>query len=242
MADLRKETHGAGSMSGVNVIVLAYDNRQSERDGKVAHYLDARIHPGDRRGPGQTNLALVSKAQPKAQSGFDNTARYSATQFEAIKQAAGDNVSDLTLLDGKVVGKIYGLKADLLINQQKEVILNTTKLAPSDLSVKPNAEGKDIRTQMFDAQRAAKAARDEAAKAAKETTVEAPAAEAPVVETPATEEPAAEAAAPKKAPARKPAAKKAPAKAAAARKPAAAKVLVGAGGPETPATEEPQLG
>lgn len=240
MADLRKETHGAGSMSGVNVVVMAYDNRKSERDGKVAVYLDARIHPGDKRGPGQTNLALVSKKQPKATSGYDNTARYSETQFAAIQAAAGDNVTDLTTLNGEVVGKIYGLKADLLINQQKEVILNTTKLAASDLSVKANAEGKDIRTQIFDAQRAASAARDAATKA-KESAVETPAAEAPAVEEPAAE-PADTKPAAKKAPARKPAATKAPAKTATARKATAAKALVGAGGVEAPASDEPQLG
>jgi hypothetical protein len=229
MADLRKETHGAGSMNGVNTVVIAYDNRKSERDGKTAFYLDARIHPGDKRAPGQTNLALVSKRDEKSPTGFNNMERYSESQFDAIKEAAGDNVTDLTTNKGEVVGKIYGVKADLLITQQKSVILNTQKIGASDLSVKDNAEGKDIRTQIFDAQRAAKAARDGAS-----TTAEA------VVETPAVETPAVEEAKPaaKKPAARKPAAKKAPA----ARKPAAAKVLVGAGGVEAPASDEPELG
>lgn len=236
MADLRKETHGPGSMSGVNVVVIAYDNRKSEKDGKTAFYLDARIHPGDRRGPGQTNLALVSKRDEKSPKGYNNMSRYTESQFDAIKEAAGDNVTDLTTQTGDVVGKIYGLKADLLVNQQKEVILNTKKLQGSDLSVKPNAENKDIRTQIFDAQRAAQAARRGVEA---EAAVETPTAEA-AVETPAVEEPKAEAKpAAKKTTTRKPAA----AKTAAARKPAAAaKALVGAGGVEAPASDQPELG
>lgn len=212
MADLRKETHGPGSMKGVNLVVIAYDNRVHEgKDGQSAtHYLDARIHPGDRRAAGQATLALVSKKDERSPSGYNNSARYSASQFDAIKEAAGDNVTDLTKVDGTVVGKIYGVKADLLVSNG-DVIANTKTVEASELSVAPDEKGRDIQTQIFDTIKASKAAR-EAAK------------------TPAPEpEPAVEE--PKKAAAKRPSRAKA--------KPAP--VLVGAGGPEV-SSDEPELG
>lgn len=176
MADLRSKTHGEGALEDVNLVVMAYDKRvaRNKETGEIStHYLDARIHPGDRRGPGETNLALVSKKDEKSPTGYNNSARYSAGQFAAIQKAAGDNVADLTLKDGEVVGKIYGVKANLLINNG-EVIINTKTLAATKLSVQPNAEGDDIRKQIFDSMAKATAAR-EAAKAAQ---AEAPATEA----------------------------------------------------------------
>lgn len=191
MADLRKETHGPGSMKGVNLVVIAYDNRVAKKDDKITtHYLDARIHPGDTRAPGQTTLALVSKKDPKSPSGYNNSARYSAGQFAAIQEAAGDNVTDLTNQAGAVVGKIYGVKADLLISNS-EVIANTKTLEPTELSVGPDASGKDIRAQIFESMKAAKDARSAAAAAAAAVELETPAVGTPVT-TPAAsvEEPA----------------------------------------------------
>ncbi|MET0885696.1 MAG: hypothetical protein ABWX92_04525 [Mycetocola sp.] len=216
MVDLRKETHGAGSMKGVNLAVIAYDNRVASKDGEVTtHYLDARLHPADRRAPGQTTLALVSKPDKNSPSKFNNSARYSASQFAAIKEAAGDNVTDLTNQANEVVGKIYGIKADLLISGG-DVIANTKTLEASELSVGPDAEGRDIRTQIFESMKAAKDARA-AAKS------DAPEAEAPVAE-------AAEAA---------PAAK---AKATRTRKAAAPKPELVTAGASAAASTEPELG
>jgi hypothetical protein len=217
MVDLRRETHGANSMKSVNLAVIAYDNRVAKKDGEITtHYLDARLHPADRRAPGQTSLALVSKPDKDSPSKFNNSARYSASQFNSIKEAAGDNVTDLTNKDGDVVGKIYGIKADLLISSG-DVIANTKTLEASEFSVGPDAEGRDIRTQIFESMKAAKDARA-AAKAA-----DAPEAEAPVAEAAAA------------APAAK-------AKATRTRKAAAPKPeLVTAGAPAA-ASNEPELG
>lgn len=217
MADLRKETHGPGSMKGVNLAVISYDNRVAKKDDVVTtHYLDARIHPGDTRAPGQTSLALVSKKDAKSPTGYNNSARYSAGQFEEIQKAAGDNVADLTNTAGEVVGKIYGVKADLLITSSKEMIANTKTLEASDFSVGDNEAGKDIRTQIFDSMKEAKNARTAAAAEAPEAV----AAEAAPVEV---------------APA---------AKAKAARKPKAAKPeLVSVAAEATQASsDEPELG
>jgi hypothetical protein len=203
MADLRKETHGPGSMKGVNLAIIAYDNRVAKKDDKVTtHYLDARIHPSDRLNKDQVTLALVSKRDEKSPTGYNNSARYSAGQFDAIVEAAGDNVTDLTNQKGDVVGKIYGVKADLLISNN-DVIANTKTLEKSDFSVGPDKDGKDIRTQIFDSMNAAKTAREEAKKAAGAETA-APEAEAPVAEAAAAEAPAAEEKATKPKAARKP--------------------------------------
>jgi hypothetical protein len=235
MADLRKEIHGPGSMNGVELVVFAYDNRiaKDKVSGKTTtHYLDLRIHPEDRRAPGQTNLALVSKKDDKSPTGYNNSARYSAGQFEAIEQAAGDNVQPLTNQKGEVVGKIYGIKADLLINNG-EVIANTKTVAASELNIEPQGN-LDIRGRIFESMKEAKAAKGAVAtpEVAAEAAVEAPVAAAEVA---AEEKPAA------KATAKKPAARKP-----ATRKPAAkAKELVGAGvGTEAPvaSSDEPGLG
>lgn len=176
MADFRKETHGAGSMKGVNLVVIAYDNRVAKKDDVVTtHYLDARIHPDDRRAAGQTTLALVSKKDEKSPSGYNNSARYSASQFEAIQTAAGDNVTDLKNQDGTVVGKIYGIKADVMVSSEG-VIANTKTVEASELSVADDEKGRDIRARIFDSQRTAKAAAQAAKAAAPEKAAEAEAA------------------------------------------------------------------
>lgn len=160
MVDLRSSTHGAGATRAVNLVVLAYDDRvTSGDDGQVAlHYLDARVHPGDRRAPGETDLALVRRTGDRAVSGFDNSVGYSARQLASIEAAAGGNVTELTDATGEVIGKGYGVKADLLIDGG-HVVVNTKTLAPTPLSVGPDADGRDIRAQIRESMIAARIAR-----------------------------------------------------------------------------------
>ncbi|MCY1718499.1 hypothetical protein OVA26_16305 [Microbacterium sp. SL62] len=169
MANFRKDTYGPGSMKGVELVILAYDNRVAkDGEGKVTtHYLDARIHPEDRRAAGQATLALVSKKDEKSPSGYNNSARYSAGQMASIKEAAGANVTDLTMQDGTVVGKIYGVKADL-ISGNEGVVANTKTLVPSEFSVQPDAAGKTIRQREFDVTNATKLAKQQAQEARNE--------------------------------------------------------------------------
>ncbi|ROR75974.1 hypothetical protein SAMN06295974_3881 [Plantibacter flavus] len=212
MVDMRKEVHGANSLKDVDLVVISYDNRVASKDGVVTtHYLDVRLHPEDKRAKGQTSLALVSKKDEKSPTGYNNSSRYTASQFASISEAAGANVTDLTDSAGTVVGKIYGVKADLLINNG-ELIANSKTLAPSELSVEPNAAGQDIRTQIFASMKAAKDAK---------------AAAAPAV--------AAEA-----APAE--AASAAPAKPKTARKPRVAKPELATVAAGAPAADQPELG
>lgn len=161
MVDLRSSTHGAGATRAVNLVVLAYHDRvESGDDGQVAlHYLDARVHPGDRRAPGETDLALVRRTGDRAVSGFDNSAGYSARQLASIEAAAGGNVTDLTDATGEVIGRGYGVRADLLIDGG-HVVLNTRTLAPTPLSVRPDADGRDIRSQIRESVVAARRTRE----------------------------------------------------------------------------------
>jgi hypothetical protein len=149
MVDLRFRTHGHGATTGVNLVVLAYDDRVDiDGDGAVTHHhLDVRVHPGDRRAPGETDLALVPLKHDDAAHGHRRTARYTAAQFASIVGAAGANTAALADANGQRAGAAYGVKADLLI-ADGDVVVNTRTLAPTDLSVGPDARGRDIRSQV----------------------------------------------------------------------------------------------
>ncbi|OAN40203.1 hypothetical protein [Microbacterium sp. H83] len=156
MVDLRACTHGVGATKSVNLVVLAYDDRvaSSEDGGSTTHYLDARVHPGDRRAPGETDLALVRRTGERATAGFDNSAGYSAGQLASIEEAAGGNVTELTDPSGAVVGRGYGVRADLLIDGG-HVVVNTRTVGPTPLSVGPDVRGRDIRRQIEESTAAA---------------------------------------------------------------------------------------
>ncbi|GAA1250902.1 hypothetical protein JOF42_002464 [Microbacterium phyllosphaerae] len=148
MVDLRSRTHGPGATQGVNLVVMAYDDRVvSDQDGAVTYYLDARVHPADRRAPGQTNLALVSKTSAEAVTRFPNSARYSPLQLASIVETAAGNTAALTDPTGSVIGMAYGVRADLLINDG-EVVVNTKTLSTTELSVRADEDGMDIRAQI----------------------------------------------------------------------------------------------
>lgn len=185
MVNLRKDTHGPNSMSGLNVAVLAYDRSvaKNKETGEISsHYLDARLHPDDARAAGQSTLALVSEPDPKSRSGYNNSKPYAASQFAEIQKAAGDNVAPLLTKDGTEVGKIYGVKVDGMV-RGKGLVMNTKTLQPSEMSVQPTAEG-DIQKRIFDSQSAAKEAKaqSKAQQAEGQTQEQTAQAEAPAVE------------------------------------------------------------
>lgn len=187
MVDVRKETQGENSMKGVELFVMAYDSNvhKDKETGEIKnHYLDVRMHPEDRRADKQSNLALVSKTKEyDGKKVYDNKAPYAAKQMDAIKEAAGDNKTPLLTKDGKEIGTIYGVKADLMVGNGRNLLINTKTLESTDKSVQPDAEGKSVLTRSFEkvipfkeaqeAARAEKAAADKEAKAA-EAQAEAP--------------------------------------------------------------------
>nr|WP_201469882.1 hypothetical protein [Microbacterium hydrocarbonoxydans] len=156
MVDLRSRIHGAGATRGVNVVVVAYDARVVTEGDVALHHLDARVHPGDRRAPGETDLALV----PAAAGGrWEHSAPYTADQLASIATAAGDNATELVDSRGEVVGRVYGVRADLLIDDGA-VVVNTKTLSATELSVRPDAHGREILVQIEDSMRLARRTRD----------------------------------------------------------------------------------
>lgn len=160
MVDLRSKIHGPRAMHGVNLVVLAY--HEAPEDGgsgaPTALRLDARVHPGDRRAPGETDLALVPDRSGDPVPGRDNTASYSARQLASIQRAAGPNTSEVRDDRGAAIGRAYGVRADLVIHDGA-VMLNTRTLGPTELSVGPDAEGRDIRAQISESEAVARRTR-----------------------------------------------------------------------------------
>lgn len=161
MVDLRSRTHGPGATKSVNLVVLAYADRvdSGDADDEIVHHLDARVHPGDRRAPGETELALVPSKAESSDRGFENSARYTAAQLAAIVETAGENTTPLLDARGAIVGHAYGVKADLLINDG-DVVVNTKTLEATDLSVDVDEGGRDIRAQIDGSTAAARSARE----------------------------------------------------------------------------------
>ncbi len=140
----------------MNVVVVAYDARVVTEGDVALHHLDARVHPGDRRAPGETDLALV----PAAAGGrWEHSAPYTADQLASIATAAGDNATELVDSRGEVVGRVYGVRADLLIDDGA-VVVNTKTLSATELSVRPDAHGREILVQIEDSMRLARRTRD----------------------------------------------------------------------------------
>lgn len=174
MVDVRKDTRGPGAMKGVDLAVIHYDNAKHEVDGKVVtQWADVRVHPDSDLGKGQSNLALVTK-NGKDGAGPNRTHPYKTSQMDKVIEAAGDNVAPLLDKDGTKVGNVYGVKADLMI-PDKDMMFNSKKLEPSDLSV-ATENGVTIMDRIIEAQSTAKAAK------AAEATVEAPEDQAQVEE------------------------------------------------------------
>ncbi|KIA73391.1 hypothetical protein ANMWB30_23180 [Arthrobacter sp. MWB30] len=160
---------GEGSMTGVNLIVVTYDNNAT-KDGKT-QYLDAQINAQDARGPEQTNLHLVTnRSEADGKTRFSNGAPYSTKQFEAIKEAAGDNY---VRLDSGA--HVYAVKANVMpASRGNGLVINTKSLASSDFGIDEHV----IEAQR-DSSKAAKEAREAAVEAgAPEAQAEGPEVEA----------------------------------------------------------------
>lgn len=171
MANLK----GPGSMKGVNLVAVTFPNSVT-RDGK-SRYLDVQVDAKDPRGPGQTNLHLVTERvkDKQDQDRINNGAPYSTAQFAAIKEAAGTNV--VTLPNG---AEVYSVKADLMPSSRKTgLVLNTKTVVASDFT----NDAKVLDNQFASVKEAkdAKAAQAAADKAA-ETQATAPQADAAVAD------------------------------------------------------------
>ena len=157
-------------MTDVNLVAVTYDN-STTKDGKESQYLDVQVDGRDPRGKGQTNLHLVSeRTEFEGKTRYNNSAPYTKKQFDAIKEAAGDNKTPVINKDGQEVGTLYAVKASVMpAGTGKGLVINTAKpMSTSEFKV----DAKTLTGQM-DAVRDAKAAKA----AAKEAAAPAPEAE-----------------------------------------------------------------
>jgi hypothetical protein len=164
MANLK----GPGSMKAVNLIAVTYDNSVT-KDGK-SRYLDVQVNAQDQRGPGQSNLHLVTeRVKRDGKERINNGAPYSTAQFDAIKEAAGTNV--VRLSNG---AEVYSVKADLMPSSRKSgLVLNTKTVESSDFTIDDK-----VLDNQFASAKAAKEAKASEAPQAAEAQAEAPQAEA----------------------------------------------------------------
>jgi len=189
--DFRKQTRGENATKQVPLAIAFYDNgvAPSRKDpSKVGAYFGSAYgHPDAPIGKDQTNLALLTeRKEVDGEKRYNHATAFYPEQMAAIKDAAGDNVAPLLDKDGNRRGTVYGVTADLM-SVRREIdgetkavgfMPNTKTLGPSDLPV-AEVDGKTITQRIYNAERAAVAARDAKAAEAKQST---PVAEAQVAE------------------------------------------------------------
>lgn len=171
--DFRKETRGENSTRGIDGVISFYDNgvAPDKKDpSKIGVYFGAAYaHPDSAIGKDQTNLALLTERKEvtgedgKSATKYNHSVGFYPEQMEAIKAAAGDNVSPLLDEKGVRRGWNYGVKFDAMSVRRngKNVgfMPNTKTLAPSELSV-AEVDGKTINQRIFEAAQAAREARE----------------------------------------------------------------------------------
>lgn len=173
---------GKGSMSGKNLLVVAYDSSIGKGDGGKLNFLDVQLDHRDPAGPGQSNLHATSK-QSKNKDGsamtkngkqlYDHNVNYYDKQLDAIKEAAGPNTEPLLTNEGEPVGTVYAVKGNLMSNPRGPGLMVNTKEGQLEQSELPKI-GPDTMKAQYDSASAASAE----ARAAKAAQKEEPAAEA----------------------------------------------------------------
>lgn len=166
MANFSRKTYGEGVTKGVDLVVSVYDNAHWTREGRSGVFVQETIHPDSPRAAGQQFLGL--KSIPQGEGRTNKNENRTPNQFDAMVAAAGDNVSDLKDQAGRVVGKNYGIKADVMFaggGKDKDgkptpryALANSKTYGPSELSV-AEVDGRTINDRIFASQEEAKAAR-----------------------------------------------------------------------------------
>ena len=175
-------------MKGRNLVIASLDSHvpTAEKGGAdKGRYLDVQLNAADIRANtpevGQANLHAVTRKGPDGRT--SNEAFYSASQFEAIKAAAGDKTQPIMSKDGKTqIGTVYSIQADLTPAKGKAtgLVIDTSKPMqagpdiPADILKQQGAymhQASEAKKEAMAAQRAVPAV---------ETQAEAPEAEAQV--------------------------------------------------------------
>lgn len=127
---------GEGSFTNRDLIVVSFDN-QVTKDGKT-RYLDVQMNREGLVGNEKvnTNLHLSSKAvkQEDGSVRYNNSVPYHMSQYDKLKEAAGDNV--IKLENG---AEVFAVKASLTKGGKGGLVVNTAKeMGPSEFKVDEN--------------------------------------------------------------------------------------------------------
>jgi hypothetical protein len=174
---------GEGAMTNINLIVKTHFNNVT-KNGK-SQFLDVMVDHRDPRGPGQSNLHLVSRKQERdGKTYYNNGAGYSMDQFEKIKAAAGPNVEPVTNKGGEPIGAAFAVKASVMPAKDGLIINTNKEIGQSDFKMEPNTLNDQFGSMKAakQARRAEKAAEAQQSQTAQPAAIPAPAAEAQVAE------------------------------------------------------------
>lgn len=158
---------GKGAFTGVNLLARTYDDNVT-KDGKT-QYIDFQVDSRDPRGPGQQVLSLIRHEVSPGK--FNNSAPFSQSQYDAVKEAAGDNKTPILDKEGNAIGTLYAFKANVMPSSRRDGLVPVLSTAsPSDF---PPID-KDTYTAQIETTKAAAAAAREARAAEAEAAQNAP--------------------------------------------------------------------
>ena len=116
-------------MKNRDLVVVALDNHK-DKEGK-GQYLDVQLNANNiQPNTPEDGHANLHAFQRKGSNGRQtNEMYYANSQFEAIKQAAGDKTQPImsTKEPGKQIGTVYSITADLTYGKPSGLAINTEK-------------------------------------------------------------------------------------------------------------------
>lgn len=131
----------------VNLMVVAYDiSRDPQSDER---YLDVQADARDRLVDGQTHLSMQPVKAPDGSTRYNVARPYGLPAFEAIKQAAGENVRPILSDYGDEIGAIYGVKSRMFARNDGGFGISIAELQPADydLPAEPLQSQREIMAQ-----------------------------------------------------------------------------------------------
>lgn len=135
-----QEKDGFKGRNALVVLPNALHREGTNRKGEPfeAYGVDVMLDHRDRGGRKQANPHAVTY-QMEGRDRPSNIEFYSGKQVEAMLEAAGPNVIEMTSKSGEVTGRMLAVKGDFFKNsgQKGGVVLNTKTLQSSDFDLTP---------------------------------------------------------------------------------------------------------
>lgn len=160
---------GKDSTKQVDLVVEIYDTAHTKDEaGNITQtFPTIYAHPDGRNavtpdGKPQSQLPLNRRENkdPKTKDRFpiNNSAAYAKSQMDQIFDTAAQNgnMAPIMSRDGQQLGMYAGVKADLTrARDGSGFAVRTDTLQPSELSVGPDAQGRDVKARIIDVHKAA---------------------------------------------------------------------------------------